>query len=182
LSQYVQTLRHLLPYTHIHPPLQLRISNLLSAVSLHPLLHSTITGRVLRSFPEVARAHRLLSGPYNLPSSDRCSPLAQPPAREDSDKRFGLSGGKGGIETWAELAGEEPSLAEGEEGWYARPENIEGVFNLCLRHRVRARGDKGEVMWLLSGSAVDPPSSRSKREKATRRDVERIMDDILLNV
>jgi hypothetical protein len=119
---------------------------------------------------------------------------------EGSGGRLGLGGGKGGVDTWAQLAGEEPSVLDlrkdddaGGDDWYAVPENMEGVFMLALRHRVSWRGERGEVMWLLKGDSaglfkedkgtegrgandVKPGRGRASRR---RRGVDMIMEEIL---
>jgi hypothetical protein len=74
-------------------------------------------------------------------------------------------------------------LGEEDEGWYARNENVEGIFMTCVRHRVRGRGANGEIMWLLEGSAVDSPRfSHEERSRLGKKGVDRILEDILVSV
>jgi len=87
--------------------------------------------------------------------------------------RFGVGGGRGGVDSWARKAGEEPGLSElvascpeGDEEeedvgvgvaeeWYATPENVEGVWNAATRHRTKWKELEGGVMWVLEASAGD---------------------------
>ncbi|WVR00305.1 hypothetical protein IAU59_007448 [Kwoniella sp. CBS 9459] len=119
-ADYLSTLTALLPYVHIRPPLAVHISNLLSAISSHAGLRTTFTQRAVRAFPEFVKAHRLLSGSFDLPPN-YLSILS----RDGHDGTFfarnqtsgggggkkGLGGGIGGVDSWAAQAGEEPSLA-----------------------------------------------------------------------
>ncbi|OCF32155.1 hypothetical protein I316_06069 [Kwoniella heveanensis BCC8398] len=117
-ADYLSTLTALLPFVHIHPPLAVHISNLLSAISTHPGLRTTFTQRAVRAFPEFVKAHRLLSGSFDLPSNyssiigSNCSDPRSPTSSGVSGGgKKGLGGGIGGVDSWAAQAGEEPSLA-----------------------------------------------------------------------
>ena len=73
------------------------------------------------------------------------------------------------------------------EGWYATPDNVHGVWNLCIRHRVRARKKRGEIMWLLQGGAGDEVDAKlaEKGEKvdlALEKEADAIMEGILRTV
>ncbi|RXK39472.1 hypothetical protein M231_03305 [Tremella mesenterica] len=105
---YIHHLRLLLPYTHIHPPLQIHISNLVSSLHSHPRLSSTLTSRSVLLLPDLVRAHRLLSRRFDLPPNWQ-SALSS--TRIEGDE-LGVGGGKGGVLTWAKVAGEEPSLSQ----------------------------------------------------------------------
>ena len=241
-TRYIYNLRRLLPFTHIHPPLNTHISNLFSAASAHPRLSSTFTAKALNSFPLYVKAHRLISAAIPLPTGwesalDRRDAQATNIVEKgrDGDKldRFGVGGGRGGVHTWARAAGEEPDITElrsridrqdgavagvtgrternlaggepisyagrpdndpnggkygadtaaGEhdqqgEGWYAATENVDAVWNLCIRHRVRARPKRGDIMWLMAGGASDdvgPALEGGQMEK----EADQIMEGIL---
>lgn len=107
---FIRHLGLLLPYTHIHPPLEIHMSNLASAVNSHPRLASTLTGRFAHLFPQFVRAHRLLSRPFSLPRGWRA--VLEDPGRCEEHDRFSLGGGRGGVYTWGREAGEEPSVME----------------------------------------------------------------------
>ncbi|WVF73128.1 hypothetical protein IAT40_007947 [Kwoniella sp. CBS 6097] len=122
-SDCITTLSALLPYVHIHPPLSVHTSNLLSAISTHPGLRTTFTQRAVRGFPELVKAHRLLSGSFDLPNPRILSVILQNGLKGTTDTivgngasgsgggKKGLGGGIGGVDSWAAQAGEEPSLA-----------------------------------------------------------------------
>ncbi|OWZ80181.1 hypothetical protein C365_01132 [Cryptococcus neoformans Bt85] len=186
-QSYLVTLSLLLPYTHIHPPLAIHISNLFSAITCHPSLHSAITQRAVRAFPEYVRAHRLLVGDFALPDGFeiRLQEEQDGRARAMKDRR-GTGGGVGGVHTWNVLAGEEPDINDlggdcgrGEEeleDWYATPSNVQGVWKVCMTHRVRKRQDREQIMWLMKGSAS------GGMKKSRGRGVGKILDEILTTV
>lgn len=186
---YIENLRRLLDYTHIHPPLAIHISNLLSALSTHPRLQSTLTSRAVNTFPLFVRAHRLVSAPFDIPADWEEALRRQTWAADGSHTdKYGVGGGRGGVNTWARAAGEEPPISdlslagldeEDDNGWYANTENVNGVWSLCLRHRVKARGRRGEVMWLLQGGAVDEIDIGVDVKRKGSAEVDKIMDDIL---
>ncbi|WWD19466.1 hypothetical protein CI109_103926 [Kwoniella shandongensis] len=200
---YIPALSSLLPYTHIHPPLFIHISNLLSAVSSHPSLKSTMTQRAVRAFPEYVKAHRLLSGGFDLPESfiDKAlSPPSHLSWRHDAElQRTGTISNRqpalsGDIEAWAGLAGEEPDISqlatEGDEekgpleGWYATPANVQGVWGVCMGHRAKKREERKEVMWLMKGGAgggVDKQQQvkGGNLKMKAGRGADRILDEIL---
>lgn len=62
------------------------------------------------------------------------------------------------------------------EDWYATPSNVQGVWKVCMIHRVRKRQDREEVMWLMKGSASGAV------KKSRRRGVGMILDDLLAKV
>ncbi|ORX40769.1 hypothetical protein BD324DRAFT_612059 [Kockovaella imperatae] len=194
-SEYISDLTALLPYTHIHPSLQIHISNLLCAVSAHPRLRSTITGRMLRYFSDFVRAHRLLASPFDLPANWRAK-LHRQPGQEEAATRpasrgFGLGGGENGVDTWAEKAGQEPHIRDlrrvkedetDGEPWYATTANVGGVWQLCLRHRVKARGEIDEIMWVVKRSAAEEETRLKGRRKVPQRIAEKILDELIVSV
>lgn len=197
---YIANLRRLLDYTHIHPPLRVHISNLLSALSAHPSILPTLTGRAVRLFPLFVKTHRLLSSPFSLPPEWEEAVLREtttttPPA---NDIVYGKDIVKDleRANTWARQAGEEPTLSsltgdleDGYEGWYATPENVNGVWHLCMRHRVKLRRETGGgIMWMLQTSAADALDGW-EREKQKGGDgaprgyeLDRILDKILQTI
>ncbi|WVW85956.1 hypothetical protein I302_107994 [Kwoniella bestiolae CBS 10118] len=186
-STYISQLTSLLPYVHIHAPLRIHLSNLLSAVSSHPGLRTNMTGKATRGIREYIKAHRLLSGSFEIPYS-----FLHPYSSDETDlsaRGKGLGGGIGGVDTWAELAGEEPSLSKYSsetEGMvdepYCTPGNVEGVWKVFVGHRCRCREEREEVMWLIKGSAVggDPEGRLVKGNK--RKGVDKTLDEILRTV
>jgi len=232
-AKYIYNIQRLLPFTHIHPPLSIHISNLFSATSSHPRLTSTLTSKAHNAFPLFVKAHRLISASVPLPqyweeALDRRDLIQSTEEKENTSsvtgkigkvgdaerERFGVGGGRGGVHTWARAAGEEPDVSElrlraayndtaiaggkvdcasqndndgadgeqGGEGWYATSDNVNGVWNLCIRHRVRARKKRGEIMWLMQGGAGDEVDSDVGGEKGLEREADRIMEDILHTV
>ncbi|KAK6909618.1 hypothetical protein L486_00734 [Kwoniella mangroviensis CBS 10435] len=185
---YINQLASLLPFVHTHAPLKIHMSNLLSAVSSHPGLRTAMTGRSTRRFGEYIQAHRLLSGSFTVPYTFLENSSTQHRDGEDSMKGKGLGGGIGGVDTWAEMAGEEPSLTkfasetEGDvEDVYCTPANVEGVWKVFVGHRCRRREEREEVMWLIKGSAVDGDET-SMRKSGNRRGSDKILDEILRTV
>ena len=176
------------------------MSNLLSAITAHPKLRSTITAKTVLLFPQFVRAHRLLSAPFVLPIGWQEGLRKVKGIEGGSEERFGVGGGKGGVDTWARKAGEEPDVNElsfhgwqgegggdadggthGEDGWYAKPENVHGVWMLCMRHRVKIRRHEGEVMWLLETSAIGlGQASQDQAQKNDRRNKRREEADTIL--
>jgi hypothetical protein len=67
ISQYVSSLHEQSLEIHIHPPLSLHISNLLSATSHHPRLRTHLTARAQLAFPALIKAHRVLEGSAPAP-------------------------------------------------------------------------------------------------------------------
>lgn len=188
---YIDNLHTLLDFTHIHTPLAVHISNLFSATSSHPRLLPTLTGKAIRAFPLFVKAHRLLSAPFPLPPDWELA-LAVRDSRSGGEMgdKYGVGGGKGGVDTWARLAGEEPPPSVltlqpveevGEDGWFATDENVRGVWNLCIRHRVRLRRPRGDIMWLMRHSAGEPLPVQDET-KTRDHDVDTILDDILQRV
>ena len=107
--------------------------------------------------------------------------------------RLGLGGGRGGVDTWGRMAGEEPDVrwlrGEGEssgEDWFAELGDVKGAWGLAVRHRVKWREERGESMWLLKGGAGEMAAGVNKEEKrdskAKRREVDAILDQILKTV
>lgn len=123
---------------HIHPPLYIHLSNILSAISNHPRLHASLTARGVRLFPDLIRAHRLLAGDFDLPrgwewglQARRAALNGEEPIEMEKEKENGagrgmgvggggggggpnraLGGGKGGVMMWDVFAGAEPSVRE----------------------------------------------------------------------
>ncbi|WWD03441.1 hypothetical protein V865_001493 [Kwoniella europaea PYCC6329] len=187
---YINQLASLLPYVHIHAPLKIHMSNLLSAVSSHPGLRTAMTGKSSRCFGEYVKAHRLLSGSFSVPYAFLENSSTQDGDGEESLKGKGLGGGIGGVDTWAEMAGEEPSLSkfvsetEGAvDDVYCTPANVEGVWKAFVGHRCRSREEREEVMYLIKGSAGDGDADETKKRKGgKRRGVDRILNEILRTV
>lgn len=189
LQQYVSEIAALLPYTHIHPPLTQHLNNLISATSTHPNLHSILTSRFFNTLPILVKAHRLLSSPFTLPPEwqENLARLARPELEEED--RFGLGGGKGGVDGWARKAGEEPNLSElgkGGQEWFVGPENVRGIWISAIRHRVKWRELSESVMWIMKSNAAglleDKEMSEKQRNRKAakrRRKVDEILDDML---
>jgi len=126
-------------------------------------------------------------------------------------ERFGMGGGRGGVDTWGLKAGEAPDVrglrgklrrggsdtgegdAEGREDgedWYAGLRDVEGAWGVGVRHRVRWRKEGGEVMWLLDGSAADlgrkgyegERMAKGRKGKRGGRDVDGLLEEILRTV
>ncbi|WVR07841.1 hypothetical protein IAU60_004884 [Kwoniella sp. DSM 27419] len=179
-AEYIASLRALLPYVHVHPPLAVHMSNLLSAVSCHPSLRACVTQRAVRAFPEYVKAHRLLSGPFDIPAGFSAKVLRQQHDEQAQMTRSmtgkGLGGGVGGVDSWARQAGEEPSLLEGEavDDPYCTPGNVEGVWKVLIAHRCRRRRPREEVMWLMKGGAGD---GLGRTRQAS--EVDSILDEVL---
>ncbi|WWC94669.1 hypothetical protein V866_001517 [Kwoniella sp. B9012] len=189
-TSYIYQFASLLPYVHIHAPLKIHISNLLSAFSSHPGLRTTMTGKSSRAFGDYVKAHRLLSGSFAVPYAFFETSSTQNGNEEESLKGKGLGGGIGGVDTWAEMAGEEPSLSkfvsetEGAvDDVYCTPANVEGVWKAFVGHRCRSREEREEVMYLIKGSAVDGDEDETKVKRGgKRRGVDSILDEILRTV
>lgn len=135
------------------------------------------------------KAHRLLSAPYNLPPEwqENLARLARPEVEEE--ERFGLGGGKGGVDGWARKAGEEPNLLElgtGGETWFVGPDNVRGIWISAIRHRVKWRELSENVMWVMKSNAVGllddkgvSEKRKERREGRRRRQVDQILEDML---
>jgi hypothetical protein len=187
--QYLNDLSALLPYTHIHPSLTQNLNNLISATSTHPNLHSAMTAHFFTTLPVLVKAHRLLSGPYDLPERWRVNLAKVSLPSRGKSQRSGLHGGKGGVDNWPKKAGEEPNMAdlgEGAQGWYVGPGNVQGVWASAVRHRVKWRPGSESIMWAIKSSAADLgekgvlAESKARRKAAKRRaDVDRIVDEML---
>lgn len=76
------------------------------------------------------------------------------------------------------------------EAWYATPVNLKGVYTSVVRHRCKFRPMEDGVMWLLSASAADVGEKamseqrdgrrkRAKRAERRRREVDRILEEVL---
>ncbi|WVN85242.1 uncharacterized protein L203_100387 [Cryptococcus depauperatus CBS 7841] len=187
-KSYISILALLLPFTYIHPPLSIHISNLFSAVNGHPALHSTLTQRAVRTFPDFVRAHRLLLGGFDLPEDFETRLYEKHFGTKDSSQK-----GKETMSNWinefclrTDWAGEVPDIRDllkknlGEEdieNWYATLFNVEGVWKVCMAHRVRQRQEREEVMWLMTGSLAE---ETKKKDIDGRED--RILNEILQTV
>ena len=105
---------------------------------------------------------------------------------------YGLGGGKGGVDTWGDKAGQEPDIGdlrkvkdddEDGEQWYATPDNVVGVWQLCMRHRIKGRGEMEEVIWVLKRSAVDLGSeSRAMTTERRQGLAEKVLDELITKV
>ncbi|WWC71831.1 uncharacterized protein I206_105790 [Kwoniella pini CBS 10737] len=189
---YLSPLTRLLPFVHIHAPLQIHISNLFSAVSSHPSLRTTFTGKAFRVLPEYIKAHRILSGDIQIPKSFFNSP------EEAIEDKKGLGGGIGGVDTWNQLAGEQPTLIEfindededelGIEDPYCTPLNVIGIWKVFVTHRCRLREEREEVMYLIKGSAssayAEDELTQNKNNNVNRKmkGLDRILDEIIRTV
>ncbi|WWC91529.1 uncharacterized protein L201_006475 [Kwoniella dendrophila CBS 6074] len=208
-QSYLCPFTKLLPYVHIHAPLQVHISNLLSAVNSHPSLKTTLTGKSFRSFPEYIKAHRLLFGSFDIPpafllndSSTTSSSTSSSKIEisSNNDSKLGSGGGIGGVDTWANLAGEEPTLTKFNrdqnqsendvtmdmeyEDIYCTPQNVQGIWKVFVNHRCKKRLEREEIMWLIKGSANKAGLAFEDKNKTNRNrhDVDKILDEILRTV
>lgn len=206
---YVMDLRSLLFLTHIHPPLENHINNVVAALSLHPTLEANISARAAACFTTLVKGQRLLATPFDLPpgwlehlrawrtakwreteyDAGVGSSLPASTLNARSGDEGGYGGGPGGVETWAQRAGEVPTpeamLGEGATDWFCLPENVAGAWELAVRHRVRARRPGGAMLFALNGSAQERVGYARKqgansREAARRRRAE--MDDALVQI
>lgn len=134
--EYIADLRSLLLLTHIHPPLEHHINNVLAALSLHPSLESNISARAAACLTSLVKGQRLLATPFDLPPGWRdhlrawratrwsedeydagiasvlpASTLSSATGRDTTrnGEAGGYGGGPGGVETWGQRAGEVPS-------------------------------------------------------------------------
>ena len=202
---YLRDLASLVPFTHIHPPLQMQIATLLSGVSAHPRLETTVSGKVMRAFPDYVRAHRLLAQPFTLPKEWKTQ-LAQFRQKREVAEMFeqgvrlphpsmsNCAIEYGNVDIWAEKAGEardyrdlrdrKDDETDGQE-WYARIEDVRGVWSPCLRHRVTGRGAMDELIWILTG-ASEPigkdDGSKSRKIRQRRADPDRILEQVIAGV
>lgn len=139
--------------------------------------------------PILVKAYRLLTTPFKLPPDwqENLARLARPEVEDE--ERFGLGGGKGGVDGWARKAGEEPNLLElgaGGETWFVGPDDVRGVWMPAIRHRVKWRELSENVMWVMNSNAEgllqDKGVSEKRREKRAgrrRRQVDEILEDML---
>lgn len=194
---YVADLRSLLEITHIHPPLEVHISNLVAALSLHPSLASTITVRAEEALTRLVRAQRLLASPFDLPPDweENVHTWQREVGNPNAARRQaagGLSGGPGGVDTWARRAGEVPRteavVGPGGDEWYCLPENVAGAWALAVRHRVRVREPGQGALYQLNGTAQERAAKASKHEGTVRetarhrREVDHALEELLLTV
>ncbi|CAK9783571.1 hypothetical protein CC85DRAFT_304398 [Cutaneotrichosporon oleaginosum] len=178
--EYILDLRSLLLLTHIHPPLESHINNLLTALSLHPTLEARLTSRASACFNTLIKGQRILAGPFELPEgwlehlrawrADKWAeaeydagagsslPASALHSRTLANKG-GYGGGPGGVDTWGQRAGETPTpasmLGPGATDWYCDPDNVEGAFELAIRHRVHVRRPGEATLFALNGSAQE---------------------------
>lgn len=213
---YVMDLRSLLLLTHIHPPLESHINNVLAALSLHPTLEANISARAAACLTMLVKGQRLLATPFTLPDGwldhlrawrsakwaeaeydagvGSALPASELNSRKGSSnagegEAAGYGGGPGGVETWAQRAGEVPTpeamLGPGATDWFCMPENVAGAWELAVRHRVRTRPPGGSTLFALNGSAQERVQYARKegstsREAARRRRAE--VDDALVQI
>lgn len=207
---YIMDLRSLLLLTHIHPPLESHINNLLAALSLHPTLEANLSARATACLNTLVKGQRILAGPFDLPEgwidhlhawraakwaeleyeagvgSSLPASALQPPGITGGG---GFGGGRGGVETWSQRAGEVPTpetmLGPGATDWYCDPDNVEGAWELAVRHRVRARRHGQTMLFARDGSAQERVQyargeTGGSREAARRRRKE--VDDALVQI
>lgn len=197
----------LLLLTHIHPPLEAHIANLVAALALHPTLAGGLSSRATSALTALVRGQRLLAADFYLPPdwksaldewrAVQCSESAGFDMSSSPEARSGLgfAGGPGGVVTWGRKAGETPTaeamLGEGAEDWYCLPRNVAGAWELAIRHRVRARRPGESALYALNGSAQDrvqhmrrPEDAHTLREESRQRKaiVDEALHQILLSV
>lgn len=63
------SLRSLLPFIHIHPPLQRQLTNLSSALNVHPRLKLILSGQGTGWLGDLVRGARILRGSLGLPET-----------------------------------------------------------------------------------------------------------------
>jgi hypothetical protein len=153
-----------------------------------------MTARFFTTLPLLVKAHRLLSSPYTLPPDWRENLARSALPGGGKTQRFGLSGGQGGVDDWPRKAGEEPNvqdLGEGAVEWYVGPANVRGVWPGAVGHRLKWRGSGESIMWIMKSSTVGllkgmqeeerngDETKRNKRGAKRRKDVKRIVDEML---
>lgn len=197
-ASYVADVRSLLIPTHMHPPLEIYVSNLVSALALHPTLVAQLSRSATASLDAFVRAHCVLSSVFHLPPGWRESMATW--KKLAGRTATALTVGEGGVGDWASKAGErpKPALVFGAdtevEDWYARPDNARAVFAIVMRHRCRERRGGENLLYALDGSAEDrvkhckPPRTgalddNDRRAAHKRReDLEEDLIDILEEV
>lgn len=197
-ASWVADVRSLIIPTHVHPPLEIYVSNLISALALHPTLVAELSRSATASMAAFVRAHCVLSSVFYLPPRWRESMAAW--KKLAGRTATALTAGQGGMGDWASKAGErpKPALVFGDdtevEDWYARPENARAVFAVVMRHRCRERRGGESMLYALNGSAEDrvkhckPPRTESLTEddrraaQKRREDLEEDLADILEEV
>lgn len=156
---YVADVRSLLIPTHMHPPLEIYVSNLVSALALHPTLVAQLSRSATASLDAFVRAHTVLSSSFHLPPGWREAMAAWKKRSGRSATPFTV--GEGGMGDWASKAGERPKPAAvfgpetQVEDWYVRPENARAVFAIVMRHRCSERRGGENMLYALEGSAED---------------------------
>lgn len=205
-NTYISDLRYLLALTHIHPPLETHISNLIAALAMNPEVTTALTARATAALAVLTQTHRLLAGDFDVPSGWRIRLHEyQRAMRGSGDSRIddsapftrsarrGLGGGPGGVATWNLRAGEPPTatamLGPGAEAWYCMPENVAGAWELAVRHRVRVRRPGEGILYAIDGSAQERAErarrlEQDPRHAARRRrtEIDDALEEILLNV
>lgn len=203
--QYIADLHDLLILTHIHPPLELHIANLIAAACLHPQLEANISQSGNTAVTQLVKAHRLLSEPFPLPHSWQTSLETWRRTNDPSgsDKRVGRAaradtsfiGGPGGVATWAVRAGEVPRadkmLGYGAQDWYCTPDNVAGAWELAIRHRIRVREPGDAALYALNATAQDRAEHARKHQtvqaakdaaRKRRMVLDEALDGMLLSV
>ncbi|BEJ13189.1 hypothetical protein CspHIS471_0303630 [Cutaneotrichosporon sp. HIS471] len=205
---YIRDLRSFLPLTHIHPPLESHINNLLAALSLHQSLEANLSARATASLNSLVKAQRILAGPFDLPDGwqeNLHAWQAAKSAEAEYEAGFGSSlpasalrsrtagnvggygGGPGGVDTWSQRAGETPTpvkmLGPGANDWYCDPGNVEGAWELGVRHRVRSRQPGQAPLFALNGSAQERVQyARQRATKEASRRQRKEVDDALVQI
>lgn len=204
-DEYISDLRLLLLLTHIHPPLETHIANLIGALALHPKIAAGLSTRGSAAFTALVRSQRLLAADFYLPPDWKqaldkwrvvqCVDRSMSEQSADVGEPRGLAGGPGGVVTWGRRAGEAPTpesmLGPEAEDWYCLPRNVAAAFELAVRHRVRARRPGEAALYAMNGSALDrvqherrPEDAQEHREEAAQRrhEVDRVLQQILLSL
>lgn len=180
--------------THVSPPLETYVGNLVSALALHPVLCAELTRAATSTLQAFVRAHTVLTSVFALPPGWRQAMAAWKQA--EGRMATALTAAQGGMGNWASKAGERPkaSLVFGAQvkDWFARPENAAAVFAAVMRHRCRVRRGGESMLYALQGSAEDRVRHCAVEEKGAevdrraarkrREDVEDELADVLAEV
>ena len=68
LLDHLEILHQLLPQIHIHPPLEIHLTNVLTALTLTPICEPLSHPRAVRALSAYVQAHRLLRGGFDVDS------------------------------------------------------------------------------------------------------------------
>lgn len=192
-SPYIDDLHSLLRLSHIHPPLDLHISNLVAAAELHPRIAAGISQTGSQVLSDMVRGQRLLASPFTLPQGwrghlDAWRALHEPNTSPLGSNNVGYAGGPGGVSTWGERAGELPTaekmLGPAAEDWFCTPDNVAGAWELAIRHRLRVLEPGETALYALNSSALErTEQSRKDMNPKNQRDAARkrrlVLDEAL---